>query len=93
MGSYGIIIKTEEIRRRVQNGDYDSAQKILDTIPLKEVKNIADLSLFAEVYIHIAFLQKYIYIMKSTMKPWNCFIVFIKNQGPEESWIRWLWLQ
>ncbi len=52
MGSYGIIIKTEEIRRRVQNGDYDSAQKILDTIPLKKVKNIADLSLFAEVYIH-----------------------------------------
>jgi len=51
MGSYGIIVKTEEIRRRVQNGDYDSAQKIIDTMPLKKVKNIADLSLFAEVYI------------------------------------------
>lgn len=51
MGSYGIIIKTEEIRRRVQNGDYDSAQKIIDTIPLKKVKNIADLSLFSEIYI------------------------------------------
>jgi len=52
MGSYGIIIKTEEIRRRVQNGDYDSAQKILDTIQLKKVKNIADLSLFADIFIH-----------------------------------------
>lgn len=51
MGSYGIIIKTEEIRRRVQNGDYDSAQKIIDTMALKKVKNIADLTLFAEVYI------------------------------------------
>jgi len=51
MGSYGIIVKTEEIRRRVQKGDYDSAQKIIDTIPLKKVKNIADLSLFAEIYI------------------------------------------
>lgn len=51
MGSYGIIIKTEEIRRRVQEGDYDSAQKIIDTMVLKKVKNIADLSLFAEVFI------------------------------------------
>lgn len=51
MGSYGIIIKTEEIRRRVQNGDYASAQQIIDTMPLKKIKNTADLGLFAEVYI------------------------------------------
>lgn len=50
MGSYEIIVKTEEIRRRVQEGDYTAAQKIMDTIPLKKVKNIADLSLFAEIY-------------------------------------------
>lgn len=50
MGSYEIIVKTEEIRRRVQDGDYDGAQKIVDTIPLKKVKNVADLSLFAEIY-------------------------------------------
>jgi hypothetical protein len=51
MGSYDIIVKTEEIRRRVQEGDFDSAQKVLDTVALKKVKNIADLSLFAEVLI------------------------------------------
>lgn len=51
MGSYDIIIKTEEIRRRVQEGDYDSAQKVMDTMVLKKVKNIADLSLFIDVYI------------------------------------------
>jgi hypothetical protein len=39
MGSYGIIIKTEEIRRRVQNGDYASAQQIIDTMPLKRLKH------------------------------------------------------
>lgn len=51
MGSYDIIIKTEEIRRRVSEGDFSTAQKILDGIVLKKVKNIADLSLFAEVLI------------------------------------------
>ncbi|MDD4111526.1 MAG: tetratricopeptide repeat protein [Herbinix sp.] len=51
MGSYDIIVKTEEIRRRVQEGDFDSAQKIMDTMALKKVKNIADLSLLADVYI------------------------------------------
>lgn len=38
MGSYNIIVKTEEIRRRVQEGDYSAAQKIMDTIPLRKVK-------------------------------------------------------
>lgn len=52
MGSYDIIVKTEEIRRRVQEGDFDSAQRIMDTMAMKKVKNIADLSLFADVYIH-----------------------------------------
>ncbi len=51
MGSYDIIVKTEEIRRRVQEGDFDSAQKIMDSMVLKKVKNIADLSLFADTYI------------------------------------------
>ena len=51
MGSYDIIVKTEEIKRRVQEKDYDSAQKILDTMALKKVRNIADLSLFADICI------------------------------------------
>lgn len=49
LGSYDIIVKTEEIRRRVQEGDYETAQRIIDTMKLKRVKNIADLSLLAEV--------------------------------------------
>jgi len=53
MGSYDIILKIEEIRKRIQEKDYDSAQKIMDTIPLKKVKNIADLNLIADVCIQI----------------------------------------
>lgn len=49
LGSYDIIVKTEEIRRRVQEGDYETAQKVIDTMKLKKVKNMADLSLLAEV--------------------------------------------
>lgn len=52
MGSYDTIVKTEEIRRRVQENDFDSAQKIMDTLVFKKIKNIADLSLFADIYIH-----------------------------------------
>ncbi len=51
MGSYENIVKTEEIRRRAQEGDFDAAQKIIDTMILKKIKNIADLTLFAEIYI------------------------------------------
>lgn len=49
MGNYDIIVKTEEIRRKVQEGNFDAAQKVIDTMTLKKVKNIADLSLFADV--------------------------------------------
>ncbi|MDI9509366.1 MAG: hypothetical protein GX319_04605 [Clostridiales bacterium] len=52
MGRYSIIVKTEEVRRRVQAGKFDSAMKVVETIPLKKVRNIADLSLFAEIYSH-----------------------------------------
>ena len=49
LGSYDNIVKTEEVRRRVQEGDYEGAQKVIDTMKLKRVKNLADLSLLAEV--------------------------------------------
>ncbi|MBH1941900.1 hypothetical protein I5677_13435 [Mobilitalea sibirica] len=52
MGSYEIIVKTEEIKKRVQEGDYTSAQIILDTLELKKVKNTSDMSLMAEVFIY-----------------------------------------
>lgn len=50
MRSYDRIIKTEEIRKRMQEGDSTTAQKILDTMDLKKIKNPGDLSLYAEVY-------------------------------------------
>lgn len=49
MGSYENIVKIEEMRRKAEEGDYSSAQKILDTMELKKVKNTADLSLMAEI--------------------------------------------
>jgi hypothetical protein len=50
MGSYDNIVKTEEIRKKVEEGDFLSAQKILDTMQLKKLNNISDLGLLAEVY-------------------------------------------
>ena len=50
MGSYEIIVKTEEIKRKVREGDYASALRILDTINYKKVKKLPVLSLMAEVF-------------------------------------------
>jgi hypothetical protein len=51
MAGYEIMIKTEELRKKVRAGDYSSALRVLDTIDIKKVKNTADLSLMAEVYM------------------------------------------
>lgn len=50
VGSYENIVKMEEMRKKMEEGDYLSAQKILETMALKKIKHIADLSLVAEVY-------------------------------------------
>ena len=50
MRSYENIVKIEEIRKKTDDGDYLSAQKVLDTMDIKKVKNIADLNLMAEVF-------------------------------------------
>ncbi len=50
MGSYEIIVKTEEIKRKVREEDYASALRILETIDSKKVKNPSVLGLMAEVY-------------------------------------------
>jgi hypothetical protein len=50
MGSYDNIVKIEEMRRKMDDGDAQAAQKILDTMELKKIKNMVDLSLMAEVY-------------------------------------------
>lgn len=52
MGSYEIIVKTEEIKRKVREEDYVSALRILDTIDSRKLKKPSVLSLMAEVYIH-----------------------------------------
>ncbi len=50
MGSYDNIVKIEAMRRRVEEDDLQSAMKILETIVIKKIKNMSDLSLIAEVY-------------------------------------------
>ncbi len=50
MGSYEIIVKTEEIKRKVREEDYASALRILDTIDSRKLKNPSVLGLMAEVY-------------------------------------------
>lgn len=50
MGSYENIVKIEEIRRKVNEGDLQAAQNVLDTMELKKIKNTLDLNLLAEVY-------------------------------------------
>ena len=50
MGSYENIVKIEEMRKRMEEGDAASAQKVLDTMEIKKIKSMSDLSLMAEVY-------------------------------------------
>lgn len=50
MGSYDNIVKIEEMRKKAEEGDLLSAQKILDTMDIEKVKNISDLNLMAEVF-------------------------------------------
>jgi len=50
MGSYDNILKLEQIRKKVEEGDLETAQKIVDTMDVKKIKNILDINLIAEVY-------------------------------------------
>jgi len=50
MGVYENLIKIEEMRRRLGEGDYETALKILNTMSLKKIKKTSDLSIMAEVY-------------------------------------------
>ncbi len=50
MGSYDNIVKIEEMRKRMEEGNIQAAYLILDTMELKKIKNMSDLSLIAEVY-------------------------------------------
>ena len=50
MGSFGIIVKIENMRKLMEENDSLSALKVLETINLKKIKNLSDLSLIAEIY-------------------------------------------
>lgn len=50
MGSYDNIVKIEEIRKRMEDGNIKAALSILDTMEIRKIKNMSDLSLIAEVY-------------------------------------------
>ena len=50
LGSYENMVKVKEMKRRVEEGDLLSAQKILDTIELRKIKKVKELNLIADVY-------------------------------------------
>ena len=50
MGSYDNIVKIEEMRKRMEEGNIQAALLILDTMEIRKIKNMSDLSLIAEVY-------------------------------------------
>ena len=50
MGVYENIVKIEEMRKKMGEGDCETALKILNTISLKKIKDTSDLSIMAEVY-------------------------------------------
>lgn len=50
MGAYENIVKIEEMRKRLGEGDYETALKILNTMSLRKIKKTSDLSIMAEVY-------------------------------------------
>jgi hypothetical protein len=92
MGSYENIVKLEEIRRKVDEGDLLSAQKILDTMDIRKVKNIADLNLMAEVYSEnerydeARELYQKIYERSKTRKAlYQLVDISIKNSNPEDA--------
>lgn len=92
MGSYENIVKIEEIRIKVNEGNLLSAQKVLDTMEIRKIKNISDLNLFAEVcfgnerYEEAADLYLKIYEKVNSRKSlFNLIEVFIKLNKVEEA--------
>ncbi len=92
MGSYEIIVKIEEMRKRMEEGDASSAQKILDTMEIKKIKNMSDLSLIAEVYVenerYEEALPLYLKIYEKTKSRKSLFQLinlYIKLRNPEEA--------
>ncbi|MDF2484274.1 MAG: hypothetical protein K0R46_442 [Herbinix sp.] len=92
MGSYENIVKIEEMRRRMEEGDTASAQKVLDIMEIKKIKNMSDLSLIAEVYAvnerYEEAIQLYLKIYEKTKSRKSLFQLvdlFIKQQKPADA--------
>ena len=92
MGSYENIVKIEEMRKRMEEGDMASAQKVLDTMELKKIKNMSDLGLIAEVYAendrYEEALQLYLKIYEKTKSRKSLFQIVdlsIKNLNMEDA--------
>lgn len=52
MGRYENIIKLEQIRKKVKEGDFISAQKICDNLDKGRIKKLRDLNLIVDVYMN-----------------------------------------
>ena len=52
MGRYENIIKGEQIRKKVKEGDFISAQKICDNLDKGRIKKLRDLNLVVDVYMN-----------------------------------------
>ncbi len=97
MGSYELIVKIEEMRKRMEEGDAPSAQKILDTMEIKRIKNMSDLSLIAEVYAenerYEEALQLYLRIYEKTKTRKSLFRlvdlnITLRNQEDAERYLK-----
>ena len=92
MGSYENIVKIEEMRKKVDEGDLLSAQKVLDTMDIKKLKNLTDLNLIAEIYTKnekyeeaIALCLKIYEKLKSRKSLFQLIEVFIKSNNVEDA--------
>ncbi|MDF2538063.1 MAG: hypothetical protein K0S76_1084 [Herbinix sp.] len=92
MGSYENIVKIEEMRRKTDDGDYLSAQKILDTMSHKKVKNLADLGLMADIYTNnerydeaMELLLRIYQKTKTRKIIFQMIEISIKNNKPEDA--------
>jgi tetratricopeptide (TPR) repeat protein len=92
MGSYDNIVKIEEMRKHMEEGNIQAALLILDTMETRKIKNMSDLSLIAEVYAQNEryeeaekLLHKIYEKTKSRKSLYQLLDVSIKNNNVEEA--------
>lgn len=97
MGSYEIIVKTEEIKRKVREEDYASALRILETIDSKKVKKPSMLGVMAEVYAQNSRYEEALQLLlrlydktktRKTLNQLICLSIQLNNLEDAESFLR-----